>query len=180
MVTSQSRLPSLEPPQPHHMFLSPSVDGSEGVEFPAPWDVAEWPGGEAGLEVTLFIGGDVTWSYENYTCVPYQDEEPFLVQAGFEVEPKPLTRETVSVLVANQKSAGYTDSTGADVPTLDIVGGGDLYVLHGGEVIEGTWFRGSQVEEYVFSDVDGDLVPIPNGSLYMSIVPDTLGMGVAE
>ncbi len=153
------------------MFVSPSVDVSEGVEFPAPWEVGEWPGGEAGLEVTLPIGGGVTWRYENETYARYQDGEPFLVQSAFEAEAEPLTRDTIIVLVANQKSAGYTDSTGADVPTFDIVGGGDLYVLHGGEVIEGTWFRASQIEGYVFSDGDGEPVSVPSDAVYWAIVP---------
>lgn len=120
---------SLERSQPHQLFASPSVDVSEGVAFPAPWQVGEWLGGEPVGEVALPIGGNVTWRYENDTYVRYQEGEPFLVQSNFETEPEPLTRDTVIVLVAYQKSAGYTDSTRAEVPTFDIVGGGELYVL---------------------------------------------------
>ncbi len=162
------------------MFVSPSVDVSEGVEFPAPWEVGEWPGGEAGLEVTLPIGGGVTWRYENETYARYQDGEPFLVQSAFEAEAEPLTRDTVIVLVANQKSAGYTDSTGADVPTFDIVGGGDLYVFHGGELIEGTWFRASQAEGYVLTDGDGEVIPVASGQLYLAIVPEGEEVGLGS
>lgn len=171
---------SLERPQPHHVFASPSVDVAEGVAFPAPWQVGEWPGGEPVGEVTLPISGGVTWRYENDVYVRYEEGEPFLVQSTFEAEPEPLTRDTVMVVVANQKSAGYTDSTGADVPTFDIVGGGDLYVLHGGEMIEGTWFRASQSERYVFNDATSESVSIPAQNLYLAIVPNTLDIDAGD
>ena len=163
---------SLERPQPHHVFASPSVDVPEGVQFPSPWQAGEWPGGEPVTEVSLPIAGGVEWRYENDVYVRYQEGDPFLTQASFGAEPEPLTRETVIVLVANEKSAGYTDSTGADVPTFDIVGGGDLYVLHGGELIQGSWFRASQTASYVFTNGDDEVVLIPAGATYLGITPD--------
>jgi hypothetical protein len=89
-----------------------------------------------------------------------------------DAELEPLTRDTLVVMVVNQKSAGYHDSSGLDVPTFDVVGGGDLYVLHAGEVIEGTWFRSSQAGEYTFIDEDDEMVPIPSGALYWAVVPE--------
>ena len=163
---------SLERPQPHHVFVSPSVDVPDGVAFPAPWEEGEWPGGEPVTEVTVPIGEGVTWRYENDAWVRYDGEEPFLIQPEFDADPEPLTRDTVIVMMANQKSAGYTDSAGAEVPTFDIVGGGDLRVLYGGESMEGTWFRASQAGDYEFADGDGEPIPIPGGAVYLAIVPE--------
>lgn len=163
---------SLERPQPHHVFVSPSVDVPAGVSFPAPWEVGEWPGGEPATELTLPGPEGVSWRFENDTWTRYEGEEPFLIQSGHEAEPEPLTRDTLILLVANQKSAGYTDSTGAQVPTFDVVGGGELQVFHGGEVIEGTWFRSSQAEIYEFTDLDGDTLSVPAGSVYLGILAE--------
>ncbi|MFP4554789.1 MAG: DUF3048 domain-containing protein [Actinomycetota bacterium] len=163
---------SLERPQPHHLFASPSVDVSEGVQFPWPWQAGEWPGGEPVTEISLPIAGGVEWRFEDDVYVRYQEGEPYQALPAVDAEPEPLTRDTVVVLVANQKSAGYTDSTGADVPTFDIVGEGGLYVLHGGELVEGSWSRASQAEGYEFIDQGGESVTVPEGSVYWAIVPD--------
>jgi hypothetical protein len=163
---------SLERPQPHHLFVSPSVDVPAGVAFPAPWESGDWPGGEALIEITLPVSEGVGWRFEDGVYVRYQEGEPFQIQSGVDAELEPLTRETLIVMVANQKSAGYTDTTGFDVPTFDVVGGGDLYLLHNGEAIEGSWFRASQAEDYVFTDEDGDVVPISAGAIYWAIVPE--------
>jgi hypothetical protein len=163
---------SLERPQPHHVFVSPSVDVPAGVAFPAPWESGEWPGGEPLTEITLPVSGGVGWRFEDGAYVRYQETEPFQIQSGVDAEPEPLTRDTLIVMVANQKSAGYTDGTGFDVPTFDVVGGGDLYLLHNGEVVQGSWFRASQAEEYVFTDEGGEVVPVPEGAIYWAIVPE--------
>jgi hypothetical protein len=44
-----------------------------------------------------------------------------------------------------------------------VIGGGDLYLLYNGEVLERSWFQASQAEDYVFTDEEGDVVLIPSG-----------------
>jgi len=39
-------------------------------------------------------------------------------------------------------------------------------------VIEGTWFRPSQAEEYIVTDENDEVVPIPSGGLYWAVVPE--------
>lgn len=162
---------SLERPQPHHVFVSPSVDVPAGVQFPTPWEIGDWPGGEPLTEISLPISGGVGWRFENGAYVRYQEGEPYQILSGVDADPEPLTRDTLIVMVANQKSAGYVDSAGFEVPTFDVVGGGDLLLLHDGELIEGTWFRPSQAGDYTFSDGNGTTVPIPTGNVYWAIVP---------
>jgi hypothetical protein len=170
---------SLERPQPHHIFVSPSTEAHLGASLDLPWEVGEWSGGDPATEVTLPIAGGVTWRFEDGVYVRYQDGQRHDVLAEADGEPEPLTRKTLVVLVANQKSAGYTDSAGADVPTFDVVGGGDLYVFHNGEVVRGNWFRPSQADGYLFSDGNGANVATPEGALYVAVVangqPVTVG-----
>jgi hypothetical protein len=163
---------SLERPQPHHLFVSPGVEARGGVPVELPWSTGEWSGGEPANEVTLPIAEGSTWRFEDGVYVRYHQGEPLQVQSGIDDEPQPLTRDTLIVMVANRKSAGYTDSAGFDVPTFDVIGGGDLYVLHNGELISGTWFRPGQSEGYTFSDTEGDGFEIPSGAVHWAIVPD--------
>lgn len=167
---------SLERPQPHHVFISPGAEVTGGVEVEMPWASGEWVGGDPAAEVTLPISEGTTWRFEDDVYVRYRDGEPQQILTEVDGDPQPLPRDTVIVLVANQKSAGYVDSAGFDVPTFDVVGGGDLYVLHAGEMIQGTWFRASQATGYVFTDADGEPVPIPDGRLYLGIVPEGLAV----
>ena len=163
---------SLERPQPHHVFVSPGADVSGGVDVALPWGSGEWEGGEPAPEVTLPIAEGTTWRFEDSVYVRYREGEPQLALTSVDGEPQPLNRETLIVMVANRKSAGYVDSAGFDVPTFDVVGGGALYVLHSGEMIQGTWFRASQAADYTFTDEEGDAISVPTGSLYWAIVPD--------
>lgn len=169
---------SLERPQPHHVFVSPAAEVSGGVDVEMPWASGEWAGGDPAAEVTLPISEGATWRFENDGYVRYRGGEPQQVLTEVDGDPQPLTRDTLIVLVAHRKSAGYVDSAGSDVPTFDVVGGGDLYVLHAGEVIQGTWFRASQATGYVFTDADGEPVPIPDGRVYLAIVPEGQPVGL--
>ncbi|MGD2060275.1 MAG: DUF3048 domain-containing protein [Acidimicrobiia bacterium] len=162
---------SLERPQPHHIFVSPETEAHLGAALAVPWEVGEWQGGDPATEITLSLAGGITWRFEDGVYVRYQDGEPQEVLADVDGESEPLTRETIIVLVANQKSAGYTDSAGADVPTFDVVGGGDLYMLHGGEYVSGTWARLSQADGYTFLDEAGDSVRTPAGGVYLVVEP---------
>ncbi|MGB8359854.1 MAG: DUF3048 domain-containing protein [Acidimicrobiia bacterium] len=175
VVTPESSIAfqTLERPEPHNVFVSPSTEISETASIPFPWSTGEWAGGEPVSEVTVPIDGGAVWRYEDGVYVRYRDGQPVQVLSEYDGVPEPLTRDTLVVLSANMKSAGYTDSAGADVPTFDVVGGGDVYVLHGGEMIRGTWFRASQADGYQFNDARGNPMPIPENRVYLAIVPDT-------
>jgi len=174
VVTPESSIAfqTLERPQPHNVFVSPATEVSETAAIPYPWSTGEWLGGEPISEVILPVDEGAVWRYEDGVYVRYRDGQPLQVLSEYDGVPEPLTRDTLIVLIANMKSAGYTDSAGADVPTFDVVGGGDLYVLHGGEMIRGTWFRAGQADGYQFSDARGNLMPIPENRMYLAIVPD--------
>lgn len=163
---------SLERPQPHHVFVSPETEAHEGADLIVPWEEGEWPGGEPATEITLSLAGGVTWRFENDVYVRYRDDAPHEVLSQVDADPEPLTRETLILLVASEKSAGYTDGNGVDVPTFDIVGGGRLLVLHRGELLEGTWFRAAQSTGYSFTMQDSETILIPPGSTYVAILPN--------
>ncbi len=162
---------SLERPRPHHVFVTPGEDVPSGVEVVPPWEIGPWAGGEAAVEIGLPLDGGITWVYEDDSYVRYRGGEPQEVLAEFDGELEPIRRETLVILMANQKSAGYRDSNGVDVPTFDVVGSGELYVLHAGEVERGTWVRPDQSSPYTFTRDDGALLTIPGGKAYLAVIP---------
>jgi hypothetical protein len=112
-----------------------------GDAFLTPWAHGDWPDGEALTEIILPAAGEVGWRFEDGVYVRFQEGSRTRSSPRWTPSSSRLTRDTLVVMVANQQSAGYHDSSGLDVPTFDVAGGDDLYVLHAGQVIEGTWSR---------------------------------------
>jgi hypothetical protein len=44
-------------------------------------------------------------------------------------------------------------------------------VFHQGEVVEGTWLRGAQEDGYRFFDSTGESFGLPEGRIYVALVP---------
>ncbi len=97
--------------------------------------------------------------------------EPFQIYPEYDAELTGFSTDTVIVLKAAQRSAGYTDSAGADVPTFDVIGFGDVMVFHGGQVVTGQWLRAAQSDGWVFLDDSGAQFTVPIGSVWMEVVP---------
>lgn len=166
-------LQSLERPVPHHLFAGmEAVEGDVPLPPSTPWSYGEWGGGGATSAITIPYGSEtVEWRFEEGAWVRYGDGSPTQVLDTPDGAGTALSRATVIVLFAHQKDAGYTDSAGAVVPDFDLVGGGEVWILHNGEVVEGTWQRASQAEPWVFASSDGTSLAVPVGPLYLSVVP---------
>jgi hypothetical protein len=128
-------------------------------------------GGDGSVRLPGVVG--VRW--HGYTA-RREAGEPFLVLSDPFGEPSQLTADTVVVLFAAQKSAGYTDANAADVPTFDVIGSGRLLVFHGGEVVEGEWSRSAQADGYVFTSA-GEPFGLPAGRTHVAVVPRELEVG---
>ncbi len=168
--------------RPYHLVATiPLIEQRAGV---GPPPVAVFPfggedlGGEPATDVEIPFSGvaDVTWSYDagsgGYTRTV--NGTPFQVYPTYQAELGPFSTDTVVVLLAAQRSAGYHDSAGADVPTFDVIGSGDLLVFHGGEVRTGRWFRSAQADGWVFVDDSGASFTLPPGRVFVEVVPRRL------
>lgn len=122
-------------------------------------------------EVTLPFAG-VGFVYEEGTgYARQQDGSPFVVLDRQGSAEAALAHDTLVVLFAAERSAGYSDSNGTPVSTFDVIGGGDLMVFTGGTVVTGTWSRSALEDDYVFRDGDGGSFGLPEGRVYLAIVP---------
>ncbi len=142
-------------------------------------------GGNPATTITIPFSGvaDVGWTHDQATNTYSRTVggEPYLIFPEYSVDNADLvgfSTDTVIVMKAAQRSAGYTDTAGTDVPTFDVIGFGDVMVFHGGEVRNGQWLRGAQADGWIFLDESGSQFTIPPGRVWMEIVPRFVDVGI--
>lgn len=172
---------TLERPSPHNQFVSltevPSPGPGSGG-FPA----GDWPeeaeeAEEATEPVEVPYPEPVTWTFTDGLYSRSQDGEPFILLPDWGAEPEPLSTQTVVVMEVNQRSAGYSDVNGVDVPTFDVIGSGRMWVHHDGESLTGVWHRSSLADGYVLRNQDGAALGLPDGRAFVHLVPRSLLAG---
>jgi hypothetical protein len=169
----------IERRQPYHLVATiPLITQEAGEGAPAvsalPFGDAEIEGDAAATIGIPFSGvADVEWTYDSATETYSRsvNGEAYQVYPEYNAELAGFSTDTVIVLKAAQRSAGYTDTAGSDVPTFDVIGFGDVMVFHGGEVQVGQWLRGAQSDGWVFLDESGAQFTIPSGKVWFEIVP---------
>ena len=80
-------------------------------------------------------------------------------------------RDTVVIQFVAERSAGYSDAAGAEVPDFDVVGFGAALAFHRGEMVELTWRRGSQGSGTLLFSVDGTPFDLPTGRIIIELLP---------
>ncbi|MDJ0499177.1 MAG: DUF3048 domain-containing protein [Acidimicrobiia bacterium] len=173
--------------QPYHLVATiPLIEEEAGEGTPPvqvlPFGDAPLAGDPAtSIEIPFSGVADVEWRYDEttgYTRLVGGDE--YQIFPEFSEDPADLTAfstDTVIVLKAAQRSAGYTDTAGADVPTFDVIGFGDVLVFHGGEVRTGQWLRSAQSDGWVFLDDSGAQFTVPPGRVWLEVVPRFVDVG---
>lgn len=160
-------------PAPHNVFLNldalfPALGAFEQV--PGGLPSGELPAGEPASSIELPIG-QIGFEYSEGTYKRLQAGAAVETLDGLQGSSHDVEHNTVIVMHATQRSAGYQDGNGVEVPTFDVIGGGELLVFAGGEVVHGTWLRQGADLPYRFTDDAGTSIGIPGGSIYMAIVP---------
>lgn len=168
---------ALERPVPSNLFVDLSQVQSA---YPPAASLLEalprgsLPAGQAATTVTIPYASAVTWEFVDGAYVRSQDGEAFEVLSDPFGEAFQLSTDVVVVFSVAEKSAGYTDSEGVDVATFDVIGSGDLTVFNAGEVVTGAWSRASQLDPYVLSTESGETIAIPEGRVYLAVLPREL------
>jgi len=169
----------IERRQPYHLVATiPLVALAAGDGAPP---VAVLPFGDGGLdgepattvEIPFSAVADVEWVYDSAsdTYLRKVNGETFQNFPEYNADLADFSTDTVIVMMAAQRSAGYTDSAGADVPTFDVIGFGRVLVFNGGEVRIGQWLRSAQSDGWAFVDESGAQFTIPPGRVFLEVVP---------
>jgi hypothetical protein len=148
------------------LFLTVGDTPPLGDGFPA----GAFPGGSGATEITLPFE-PVSYRYESDAYIRYDGATQHEVLDAIGGSAGPLAHDTVAVLFVAERPAGYTDGNDVPVTTFDVIGLGDLLVFHQGQVVEGTWLRGAHEEGYRFFDGDGEPFGLPQGRIYVALVP---------
>jgi len=61
---------------------------------------------------------------------------------------------------------------GSSVPAMDTVGKGEAFVFYNGQVVGGTWERGSKNDKFFLATTDGVEIVLPPGRVWISLQPD--------
>ncbi len=83
------------------------------------------------------------------------------------------------VLYAEQYTA-HPPGTGTPVPATRTVGSGRVFVLANGSVTEGTWTRGSESDWFFLTDSGGEVLLVPPGKVWVSLVPPEPGLSFPD
>jgi len=128
---------------------------------------------ETSIEVTgIDLPFGVSFDYvAEAGYVRRQDGAPFQVRATPGDDLVELSHDVIVVLFAAERAAGYSDSNDVPVSTFDVIGSGDLLVLHEGRMWEGSWSRSALVDPFLFTDSARELFGLPEGRVYLAIVP---------
>jgi hypothetical protein len=66
------------------------------------------------------------------------------------------------------------------LPSSHTIGSGEAYVFADGEYVQGTWERQEMTDWFTLTDADGNVIPVPPGKIWVSLVPSGSGLTVTE
>ncbi len=168
---------------PHNLYVNTALlrDYAEirGYSSEPPPDLFQWgeaPLAEPGAEsITIRFSAETTavweWDGESYTRSTNGEEHQYQPEEG---EAGPVAADTLVVLFAKRYTASPPSGTsGSSVPAMETVGSGRALVFFGGSVAEGTWSRDAIDHVIALSDSDGNVLTVPPGVPWISLVPNT-------
>lgn len=86
------------------------------------------------------------------------------------------TRIGVPVMVAL-----YTNQYSVNgLPSSEVTGSGEAYVFAEGKSVAGTWEREELTDWFTLTDADGNVIKVPPGKVWVSLVPAGQGLDITE
>jgi hypothetical protein len=121
-----------------------------------------------------FSGNGVVWDWdetEGLWLRTIQGQESMVRdQEGVE------TRVGVPVMVALYVEQ-YSNN---GLPSSHTLGSGEAYVFADGKYVQGTWEREEMTDWFTLTDAEGNVIAVPPGQAWVSLVPSGSGLTVTE
>ncbi|MEN8238782.1 MAG: DUF3048 domain-containing protein [Actinomycetota bacterium] len=169
-------------PAPHNLFTSTELirkhadnrgwpDDNPGNMFaygePTPGDEAATK-----IEVHFSDAAPSTWAWDGDQYLRFHgtSAHEWIDEAG---DIGQVASDTLVVMKMRKYIASNPAGSGTSVPTVDTVGRGDALVFHNGQVVGGTWERGSMTDPFFLSTSDGTEIVLPPGRVWISLQPNT-------
>ena len=142
------------------------------------WEFGDFPSGGTEIESVglTFSGNSVSWEWDKTEGLWLRTASG--AESSYRDQDETLGRIGVPVMVAlNVEQYTATPSGGGKgLPSSRTTGTGTAYVFADGKVIEGTWERETETEWFTLTDEDGNVIPIPPGKIWISLVPGSAGV----
>lgn len=115
-------------------------------------------------------GSIVTWEWDQGRYLRSHGAKPseWITKDG---ETGQIGADTL-VLIFARRYIAAAPAGGTNVPAMDTVGSGRVVVFAGGRVTEGRWQRDSSSEPFELTDEEGEVLAVPAGIPWISIVPE--------
>jgi hypothetical protein len=146
----------------------PDLDWDGTVEPLFDFDISRPSGGETATEVEVRMSSlnRVLWAYDHGRYFRSQDGAE-----SVDVDDVQISADSIVVVWVRTISTGRVDSAGSTVPDYEVTGTGDLIVFRDGEAFEGEWERETEDDFFVFSDSDGNAIPLSPGRTWIHVTP---------
>jgi len=169
---------------PHNLYVDTNVlrETADEREYPdLPPEGPIWEFGPMPADATPassvnigFSGNPVVWDWDEteglWLRTASGQESMVRDEEGIE------TRIGVPVMVALFVEQ-YSNN---GLPSSHTIGSGEAYVFADGEYVQGTWEREEMTDWFTLTDADGNVIPVPPGKIWVSLVPSGSGLTVTE
>lgn len=143
----------------------------EPMEGPM-WEFGPMPDDAAPVgSIRMDFSGNIVdwvWDEETATWLRSTDGE----ESYWETEEEETERLGFPVLVALYVEQYFVGG----LPSSRTGGTGQAYVFADGKVVEGEWQRDEITEWFTLTDGDGEIILVPPGQVWISLIPDTSGL----
>jgi Protein of unknown function (DUF3048) N-terminal domain/Protein of unknown function (DUF3048) C-terminal domain len=169
---------------PHNLYVNTNLlrEYADGREYPNDpqdgpmWEFGALPATASPVEsVKMNFRGNITnWTWDATEAAWLRSASG--VDSNWLNEDGTTGRIAMPVMVALAVEQ-YTASppsgvSGKALPSSKTIGSGKAYVFADGKVVEGTWEREAETEWFTLKDSAGNIIPVPAGKIWISLVPD--------
>lgn len=125
-----------------------------------------------------FSGNTVIWDWDGedqmWYRTGYGEESTYRNQEGEEFR---LGVEVMVALYVEQYTVSPPSGvSGSALPSSRTTGSGQAFVFADGKVVEGTWERETETDWFTLTDGDGEIMMVPPGKVWVSLVPANRGL----
>jgi hypothetical protein len=123
-----------------------------------------------------FAGNIVNWDWDAATGTWLRTADG--LESMWQTEDGEEGRIGFPVLVAlyTEQYLHSPSGRGRSLPSSMTTGTGEAYVFAGGKVVKGTWERETETDWFTLTDDAGNVIPVPAGQAWISLVPPNNGL----
>lgn len=184
-------------PHPHNLFTSTPLirDWADNVgwEDVAPGNLFAFGDPTPGEATAVRIETPVSpqpaprWEWDGEQYLRFHGDEPheWVTLAGYDEAPGEdsdgeevadaergqVAFDTIVVMKMRRYTARPPSGSGTSVPAMETVGTGDALVFADGEVVSGTWERGSAEDGFTLVTADGEPLILEPARIWITLVP---------